>query len=207
MLDTDPITEWIARLRNGDDRAAEGVYWAYFKKLMELAWSKLGDLPRRAEDEEDAAQSALKSYFRGVAAGRFDGVRDRYDLWHLLAKITARKVVVRQRRFYAQKRPRPLDEAGLAARGDASGINGLDQVIDHDRNPEAVVEFTDELRFRLQQLPDDEFRQLALLKLEGYTNSEIAERLGTYQRKIERRLEITRAIWSGEGSDDAGLSP
>jgi RNA polymerase sigma factor (sigma-70 family) len=196
MVEGEPITAWIEQVKEGDPRAADGLFWAFFEKLMALARSQLQNMPRRAEDEEDAAQSALKSYFRGVAAGRFSGVRDRNDLWRLLATITARKVVARQRRYFARKRPQPLDEAALTAEGSTAGVFGLDQVIGDEPDPELAAEFTDELRVRLAQLPDDEFRQVVLLRLEGYTTQEIADRLRTYTRKVERRLEIIRKLWS-----------
>jgi DNA-directed RNA polymerase specialized sigma24 family protein len=195
MLDDAPITEWIARLEAGDADAAEGLFWAYFDKLMRLACSQMTSMPLRAEGEEDAAQSAMKSYFRGVAAGRFEGVQNRRDLWRLLATITARKVVARQRRFHAQKRPQPLDEAALRDSGYTSGVFGLEQVIGRDPSPDAVAEFTDELRARLASLPDDDFREIVILRLEGLTTQEIADKLGTYKRKIERRLEIVRKLW------------
>lgn len=207
MFQDDPITCWIEQLNAGNERAADGLFQIFFEKLMVLARSHLGNLPRRAEDEEDAAQSALKSYFRGAAAGRFNGVRDRHDLWSLLARITARKVVARQRRFYAQKRPRPMDEAALETQWNSNGVLGLEQVIGRDLAPDFIAEFADDVRWRLQQLPDDEFRQIALLKLEGFTNLEIAERLGTYKRKVERRLEIIRSIWDRDEGQSTDSNP
>jgi DNA-directed RNA polymerase specialized sigma24 family protein len=44
-------------------------------------------------------------------------------------------------------------------------------------------------------LDDDSLRQIARLKLEGYTNEEIAERLGIVERTVERRLNRIRRQW------------
>jgi DNA-directed RNA polymerase specialized sigma24 family protein len=45
-------------------------------------------------------------------------------------------------------------------------------------------------------LEDDELRAIARLKLEGFTNPEIAERLGVVERTVERRLNRIRRQWS-----------
>jgi len=41
-------------------------------------------------------------------------------------------------------------------------------------------------------------RQIAQWKLDGYTNAEIAQRLGCGLRTVERRLELIRRIWEQE---------
>jgi DNA-directed RNA polymerase specialized sigma24 family protein len=58
----------------------------------------------------------------------------------------------------------------------------------------------DDLRARLAQLPDDELRQIALLKLEGYTNEEIAARTGDSLRSVARRLVLIRRTWEEAGA-------
>ena len=45
--------------------------------------------------------------------------------------------------------------------------------------PELAAMFAEECRRRLDDLRDDSLRQIAILRLEGYTNEEIAGRLGT----------------------------
>ena len=49
-----------------------------------------------------------------------------------------------------------------------------------------------------EALADESLRQIAQLKLEGYTNEEIAAKLDCATRTIERKLERIRAIWSQE---------
>ena len=45
---------------------------------------------------------------------------------------------------------------------------------------------------------DDELRSIALWKLEGYTNEEIATRIGRVVPTVERRLRMIRSLWSAE---------
>jgi DNA-directed RNA polymerase specialized sigma24 family protein len=51
----------------------------------------------------------------------------------------------------------------------------------------------------LQRLGDDTLREVAVLKLEGYRNQEMAGRMGCSLRSIERKLELIRKVWQHEG--------
>jgi DNA-directed RNA polymerase specialized sigma24 family protein len=50
----------------------------------------------------------------------------------------------------------------------------------------------------LGRLGDDELRQVARWRLEGYTIEEIAARLGCVARSVKRRLRLIRTIWERE---------
>jgi DNA-directed RNA polymerase specialized sigma24 family protein len=47
-------------------------------------------------------------------------------------------------------------------------------------------------------LPTEELRAIALAKLEGYTNAEIAARQECALATVERRLMTIRAVWKEE---------
>ena len=50
------ITRWIWELEEGDQAAAQQELWnRYFHRLVVLARTQLGGMPRRVEDEEDVA--------------------------------------------------------------------------------------------------------------------------------------------------------
>ena len=51
---------------------------------------------------------------------------------------------------------------------------------------------------RLLDRLEPELRQIAQLRLDGYTNAEIAAQLGCALRTVERRLELIRRIWDPE---------
>jgi hypothetical protein len=74
MLET---STWIARLRRGDERAAQQLFENYYRLLVHRAREKLGDWPRRPGDESDVANSALKSFFLGIQRGQFLQINDR----------------------------------------------------------------------------------------------------------------------------------
>ena len=50
----------------------------------------------------------------------------------------------------------------------------------------------------VELLDDFELKELALAKMEGYTNVEIATRLNCSERTIERRIKLIRARCSEE---------
>jgi len=52
----------------------------------------------------------------------------------------------------------------------------------------------------LKRLHDDSLRQVALLRMEGYTNEEVADRLGCSLRTVARKVELIRRTWTGEES-------
>jgi len=131
------ITLWIADLKvQDDDQAQQEIWKRYFRRLIGLARFKLGDAPRRAEDEEDVAVSALHCFFAGVGDGKFPELRDRTNLWPLLAKITARKAINQRRDALRQKRGggRVRGESMFLNADDASAL-GLADVMADDLTP------------------------------------------------------------------------
>ena len=65
--------------------------------------------------------------------------------------------------------------------------------------PDLVAQFEDQCRRLLKALPADELRSVAVWRLEGYTNDEIAARLGCVVQTVERKLRRIRTIWSEKG--------
>lgn len=193
------VSQWLSRLQRGDERAAEIIWREYFEKIVRLAKRRLGELPRRVADEEDVALSAMHSLFRGAEAGRFPQLEDRDDLWKLLVTITARKAIKLQRRHFADKRGGGLvqGESVLGRHRDANaGLGGIDQVLGREPTPELTDMLSETCRTMLGDLADTALEQIALLKLEGYSNREIADRHGCSKRTIERKLERIKDKWA-----------
>jgi DNA-directed RNA polymerase specialized sigma24 family protein len=190
------VTRWLARLRQGDTQAAEVLFRAYFERLVRLARSHLRQDLRRAADEEDVALGALDSFFRGVAKDRFPRLHDRHDLWRLLLTITLCKVrdLVNRERRQRRGGGRVVTAVDLLDLLDEPG-DDLDRLTSPDPPPDLVVAFADQCRHRLEQLPGDDLRRVALARLEGDTVEEAAERLGISRRAVERKLRLIRQIW------------
>ena len=65
-------------------------------------------------------------------------------------------------------------------------------VIGNEPTPQFCLMITEQFDALLELLDDPELRELALGKMEGYTNQEMAERLNCSLRTIERRLRLIR---------------
>jgi DNA-directed RNA polymerase specialized sigma24 family protein len=191
------VTGWIDHLRAGDDMATRSLWERYFHELVRLARANLRSKPRGAFDEEDIALSAFDSFCRGAEQGRFPRLNDRDSLWRLLVTITARKVMDQVERQCRQKRGggRVRNEGDLAGPGSEAGAGGLDQAVGREPTPEFAAMMADECRHLLAGLGDEGLRQIALLRMEGYSDDEIASRLDCSVRTVGRKLRLIRDIW------------
>jgi DNA-directed RNA polymerase specialized sigma24 family protein len=57
---------------------------------------------------------------------------------------------------------------------------------------------TEQYQNLLESLGDDTLRAVAVWRLEGYTNEEIAARLGCSLRTVANKLELIRMRWEEE---------
>jgi DNA-directed RNA polymerase specialized sigma24 family protein len=197
------VTQWIDRLKTGDPDAAQKLWERYFRRLVGLARKKLRAAPRRAADEEDVALSAFDSFCRGAGQDRFPRLHDRLDLWQLLVLLTARKAVDLAQHERRQKRGggAVLDEAALPRPADSSAPDApLEQFRDPEPTPAFAAQVAEECRRLLERLDSAGLRNVALLKVEGYSNEEIAAQLDCGLRTVERRLGLIRSIWEQEGA-------
>jgi DNA-directed RNA polymerase specialized sigma24 family protein len=189
MPSDESVTGWIASLK------AE----RYLERLAGLARKKLGGGSRRVADEEDVAHEALNSFFGGVKKGRFPKLNDRNDLWQILVMLTERKAIGQIRRLFSEKRRGEVGESALDRHNAATSRRaGIEQMIGREPSPEFAAEVAEELRFRMEQLEDPDLQQIAIWKMEGRTNKEIAGRLGCVTRTVERRLDLIRNLWESE---------
>ena len=172
---------------------------ALLRRAGAAARARLRDAPRAAADEEDAALSAFDSLCRGAELGRFPQLDDRTDLWRVMVTITSRKAadLIQHERRLKRGGGRVRAEADLAAAALEAG--GIAQAPAHEPSPELAALMADECRRLFEALPDESLRQVAALKLESFTDREIADRLGCGLSTIERRLRTIRAVWSKKG--------
>lgn len=185
--DHESVTHWLRQLAAEDDSAAQQRLWnRYFARLTALARARLAGAPQRVADEEDVVLSVFKSFFSAAKAGRFPALHDRTGLWPLLVQITARKAINQVKHQQAKKRSSHTD-----AGADVALLAG------DEPTPEFAAEVAEQVDRMLGQL-DEELRRIATMKLEGFTNAEIAEALGIVERSVVRKLARIRVMWGGE---------
>ncbi len=195
----------MAQLLESTPESAERVWEEFFPRLMRLAKKKLDDLPKRAFDEEDVALSALNSFFRGREGGHFDRLTNKDEMWRLLATITVRKATAQRRRLMADKRGGGRMEFGESVflrpgmDGDGS-IAGLAAMQDDNLLPETTDEILNTCGELLEKLGDEKLRSTAVLRLQGFSNEEIANELGCSVARTKQRLQRIREIWAADAT-------
>lgn len=174
------ISVWLSQMKRGDREGVDPIFVRYFGRLAALAANKLRMRPDLAGMEEDVALSALKSLCLGAEKGRYSKVNDRDDLWRLLACMTVRKTIDLMRK------------RGM---GLALDENDYERLFAQELSPADLVEVNEHIEMMLNKLEDPTFQKIVLWKVEGYSNREIAERLSTVERTVERKLHRIRLLW------------
>ena len=187
------INSWLEGLRAGDEVAAQRLWEEYFRRLVGLAHNRLARGPAGPAGSEDVALSALKSFCLGAEAGRFPQLNDRNDLWQVLMMLTVRKTIDAIDRERAERR------GGMAGAARVDGLS-FERIVGDEPTPSFAAEVAEQIRFLLDLLADPDQRQIALWKMEGFTNREIAGKLVKSIATVERKLDLIRRKWESAGA-------
>jgi DNA-directed RNA polymerase specialized sigma24 family protein len=184
----------ISKLRSGDEDAARILWDRFFAQLLTLTRGRLQSSSRAMEDEEDIVLSAMKSFCIGVRNGRFPELAGRESLWRLLLTITLRKLSTKQNYDKRSKRDvSRLKSSSLDAEAQEAEVNAF---ISRELNPDVAAQCAEQIGRLLESLEHDDLKKVALMKMEGYTNNEIATEIVCSQTSVERKLRTIRSIWS-----------
>lgn len=147
-----------------------------------------------AFDEEDVAASVLGQLFIKLQQGGHGDVENRDQLWYLLVVITVRKATELARREKALKRGggRVVLESEIA-----SGKSfRLDHLVGKDLAATFPEFMSQQCRLLFESLDAPDLEQIALWKLAGHTNEEIAAQQHCTRVTIQRKLRLIRKIWA-----------
>ena len=164
----DSVTRWIGDLKDGQDAATQKIWERYFDRLVRVASRQLGAAPRRIADEEDVAVSVFDSLCKGAAAGRFEQLTDRDDLWKLLTAISGMKAVDQIRRQTAKKRGGENLRGESIVAGGNNPLGSFDQFVHGEPTPEFLAVMNEKQQEMFRILPDETQRNVARLRFEGY---------------------------------------
>jgi RNA polymerase sigma factor (sigma-70 family) len=181
------ITRLIRAAQDDRDSAVGPLLRVYFDRLVQLARKRLGALPGMASYDEDVALRSFYSVYQRIRdSERPLRLTGRDDLWRLLATRTISRAIDLMRRH------RP---------GEVPSDEDVEQLLAREPTPEQAAQMADECRRLLDLLDEPQLRQIALWKVEGYTNEEIAERLDCVTRTVERKVSRIRLLWKHEFKD------
>jgi DNA-directed RNA polymerase specialized sigma24 family protein len=194
------VTHWVRQLQAGEQAAFQKLWKRYFRRLVGLARKRLRGAPRQAADEEDVALSAFDSFFRGAREGHFPKLLDRNDLWQLLVLIAGRKASNLAKHERRHRRGGGKVQHASALPGDEGSEQGLlfADLISWEPGPAVAAQVVEEYERLLDGLGDDALRSVAVWKLEGFSNEEIAAKLGRAPATVERKLRLIRDAWEKE---------
>ena len=171
----------------GSESAAQELFDRYCNKLLQLAKRRIGHRLNGRFDADDVVQSAFRTFFVRLRNDEFE-FANADDLFKLLVRLTVRKTLRRIEHHRAAKRDATAE---LVPTGD--GSDPFARLAGHTPAPEMEVALIDEFEQFMGQLQPFE-RQVLELKVQGHSSTEIAEKLGTYDRKVRRAIERLESL-------------
>lgn len=174
--------ELVERLKRGEMEAFETLLARYQGKVYRLAMN----LTRNPEDAEEVTQDVFLSVYRKI--GTFDG-RAAFSTW--LYRVAANAALMKLR----GRRPEPhlpIEEGGPTFAADGSFAR---PVADWSHLPEdhlLAAESRQVLGQAIEALPPDYKAVVVLRDIEGLSNQEVAETVGTTVLAVKSRLHRAR---------------
>lgn len=164
--------------------AMRQVFERYYQRLWRLAWQQMHPRIRQRIDPDDVINSGLKSLFLDFQAGK-EYLEDKESLWGLLAGVVLTKVCQAAREHRAHKRDAFREQGGPAD-------DSADPVWDYLYTAEPTPHDALCLKEAIENL-SDELQAVAVGKLHGRTDEELAQQLGYKStetiRLAKRRIE------------------
>ena len=189
---SDTTKRWVQGFRDGNPELIEEFWNQYEVRLRRLAERNLGQQIRRRVASEDIVQSAFRTFLRRAYQDEFQ-LADRKSLLALLCTITLNKI--REKVRYHGRQKRGIDqERYLDAIADLGGSEATpDEIAAFHEVEEMIADFS------------QEEQQIIHLRLESYTNHEIANQLQCSERTVRRLMNRIRERFKQElglGLDD-----
>ena len=198
------VTRNFHALMNGDRDALHWLWNRYYNQLVRMASAQLSGVIDRVSDAEDLASTTLYELHDGVDRGRFETVRNRNELWRLLVSISRNQARMTARRSMTQKRDASRLFDWLGEPADGAQVEG------RDPGPAEAALVADQCRVLLSVLdeadPSGALRRVAIHRLEGFSNSEIAKSLGCARKTVAVRLALIQNLWKPHLSHEHSLT-
>jgi len=174
-------SDLLARLRAGEDAAYEELVRDFGGRMFAAARRILGS----DEDAAEAVQEAFLSAFKAI--DRFQG-DSRIGTWLHRIAINAALMRLRKRR----RREGSIEDL-LPAYTETGGFAAMPDPWSEEVDARLLrEEARDQVRARIDELPENYRVALLLRDIEGYTNEELAEALGVTVNAAKIRVHRAR---------------
>jgi RNA polymerase sigma factor (sigma-70 family) len=175
------VTTWLYDLREGDERVIYLIWRRYWQRLVRTAESDLHRHPGDCmEDAEDVAAKVFAYVCKKVQSAP-DPPKNRGEFWRLMNVITYRRILDRRR---LKKYDSPTDELDTLEESEFVGDA-----------PDWIVVVNDDLDLLAELLGEDS-REIVVLLMQGFDQVEIAKRMKSSPRTLQRRLAKIRDTWA-----------
>ncbi len=194
MMTAGSVTNLLRAIEQGDDDAAHQLWNRYESEMHGVAQRRMKRLKQRdILDEEDIVSSAFAGICLAARKGQLAKISNRGELWGLMIVAIHNKIGQREEYVGAAKRDADL----LVSQADRLRDLGsnLERIVTSEAGPESQAIQVEAVEVLLKKLDDPDHRAVAVLKLAGYSNDEIAEQLGYARRTIQRMLSLIRSCW------------
>jgi DNA-directed RNA polymerase specialized sigma24 family protein/predicted Ser/Thr protein kinase len=176
----------LNRYQNGSETAAFEIHSRYETRLISLARNRLMGVLSSKIESEDIAQETMAAFFQLADQNNIRWEKEG-DLWRLLAGIAINKVKQTFQHFSFQKRA--IGKEVSLANAEKLDVTFL---ADRESAEEAIAtlhELVEDMVINERPL----MRTVLLMRLSGYSNEEIATRVGRSTRTIRRLVDTLKA--------------
>ncbi len=167
----------------------------FYPRLRISIAERVRRMQRPVASHSEIALSAFHSLIRRAKQGEFPDLSDESGFWSLLRTIAVRKANDAQKNLWAQKRGGSQPTLGQSDSQTDDGKDAIGQAADDGRSELTQVELAEVFNSILDKMPNDRYRDVILLKLQGADTQTIADCLGTTQRTVQRLLKNIKQDW------------
>ncbi|MFM2012018.1 MAG: hypothetical protein RLZZ396_802 [Planctomycetota bacterium] len=191
------ITGDLHQAQRGDREAFTRLWNRYFRDLAVQVQKRFQSVAFKQIDPEEVAHSTFIALHKGFNDQRFHSLTGRNQLWSLLTIIAVRKATNRARREERLRRIGDLRYAGEFCQVEAERFSMQHLPVIDDSIKGILLD--DHLEFVLRTLenedPKQRLREIAVRKLQGVSNAQLAKEFGCSRKSIALRLNLIFEIW------------
>jgi DNA-directed RNA polymerase specialized sigma24 family protein len=193
------VTRVIQLAQLGESDAVRHLSHRYYNMISELAATMIIGRAKHVVGGDDIANNVLHLFFDGARRGRFLGIQNRDDFWSLLSMMAARKAISEMRKATAKKRGgnRVKTESefpSLQSSEEEQITFDINQIPDKIALPELQSLMREQHSLLINELGGDAKREVVDLRLRGYKDQEIADKLRVSKRYVEEIMATARNI-------------
>jgi RNA polymerase sigma factor (sigma-70 family) len=201
------VTGWLRDLENGDQAALNALADRYFERIASVAKLRLMKSGHAGFEGDDVAVEAfiklLKNLVSQIRSGK---ITNRETFWFFILAILRSVIIDFKRKELAARRGGKLVRNVTDLNFFHEGTGWLLEFVDKKTDHESLITLEDSVDFLLnKKLKIGTTREVAKLKLQGFTNQQIADQLGIDNSSVRRKLDLIEKIWRSDLDEVEGF--